>query len=84
LKALGYPREIWSRAPYYFKMKQFVMTGWANDDNAWPHFLRERNAYADDGGPKNWTQPETKEYAVTIRNILESNGVLSKDEVLNG
>jgi hypothetical protein len=72
LKALGYKREIWSRAPYYFKMKEFVITGWVSDDMAWPHFLRERNAYANDGGPKNWTQKETMEYAVAIRELLEN------------
>jgi hypothetical protein len=83
LKALEYPREIWSRAPYYFKMKQFIITGWVNDDNAWPHFLRERNAYMNDGGPKNWTQPETQKYAFGIRRLLEENLGLSKDKVLS-
>lgn len=71
LKELGYKREIYSRAPYYFKMKRFVITGWLNDDMSWPHFLRERNAYKDDGGPKNWTQHETYEYAYAIRTLLE-------------
>jgi len=82
LKLLGYPREIYSRAPYYFKMKKFVITGWVNCDDAWPHFLRERNAYMDDGGPKNWTQPETQKYAYAIRQLLEENMGLSKETVL--
>jgi hypothetical protein len=82
LKGIGYPREVWSRAPYYFKMKKFVITGWINDDLAWPHFLRERNAYADDGGPKNWTQPETAKYAKSIRQILELNKKISKSQIL--
>jgi hypothetical protein len=84
LKTLGYPREIWSRAPYYFKIKKFIITGWVNDDLAWPHFLRERNAYMNDGGPKNWTQPETQKYAHAIRVLLEENMNLDKNDVLKG
>jgi len=84
LKELGYPREIYSRAPYYFKMKEFVITGLINDDDAWPHFLRERNAYMDDGGPKNWTQPETQEFSFAIRGLLEQYRDLKKEVVLNG
>ena len=82
LKSLGYKREIYSRAPYYFKMKEFVITGWANNDDAWPHFLRERNAYMDDGGPKNWTQPETQEYAYAIRQLIEANTEITKEDIL--
>ncbi len=82
LKALGYPREIWSRAPYYFKMKEFVITGWINNDDAWPHFLRERNAYMNDGGPKNWTQPETQKYAYAIRGLLEEKRGATKEYIL--
>ena len=84
LKKLGYPREIYSRAPYYFKMKEFVITGWTNNDDSWPHFLRERNAYMDDGGPKNWTQPETQLYAAAIRTLLEKHTPLTKESVLDG
>lgn len=82
LKKMGYPREIWSRAPYYFKMKSFVITGWVNNDDAWPHFLRERNAYMNDGGPKNWTQPETQKYAYAIRLLLERNMGVTKEQIL--
>lgn len=82
LKELGYPREIYSRAPYYFKMKEFVISGYANVDNMWPHFLRERAAYAEDGGPKNWTQPITKKFSSTVRMILEAKGKLTREEVL--
>lgn len=82
LRALGYRREIYSRAPYYFKMKQFVITGWVDEDVSWPHFLRERNAYMDDGGPKNWTQSETQKYAFAIRKLLEVYRGLSKKSVL--
>ena len=84
LRAFGYPREIWSRAPYYFKMKEFVITGWLNDDFAWPHFLRERNAYADDGGPKNWTQPETASYAKAMRKLIEKHFGITKEDILEG
>jgi len=84
LKLLGYKREIYSRAPYYFKIKEFVITGWVIDDNAWPHFLRERNAYADDGGPKNWTQKETMDLAIMIRELLEKYHGLSAKDVLEG
>lgn len=84
LKALGYKREIYSRAPYYFKMKRFVITGWLNDDFAWPHFLRERNAYMNDGGPKNWTQPETQQVSYAIRILLERNGMITKESILEG
>lgn len=73
LKDIGYKREIFSRAPYYFKMKKFVITGYVVDDDAWPHFLRERNAYMHDGGPKNWTQPETQSVARMIRSLIEEN-----------
>jgi len=82
LRALGYPREIYSRAPYYFKMKKFIMTGWLVDDNAWPHFLRERNAYMDDGGPKNWTQPETQRVVYHMRKLLEDSGQISTENIL--
>ncbi len=82
LKVIGYPREIYSRAPYYFKMKEFVITGWVNDDDAWPHFLRERNAYMYDGGPKNWTQPETRKYSFAMRKLLEEHQSLSRENVL--
>lgn len=68
LKNCGYPREIWSRAPYYFKYKEFIMTGWINDPNAWGHLLLEREAY-----PKlheSWVQDETRKYADAIRKCL--------------
>ncbi len=73
LKSLGYPKEIYNRAPYYFKMKRFVITGWLNNDDAWPHFLRERNAYMNDGGPKNWAQTETQVLVRHMRTLIEHN-----------
>ena len=84
LRDLGYKREIYSRAPYFFKMKEFVITGWVNDDDAWPHFLRERNAYMNDGGPKNWTQPETQAFAYQIRLLIENFMSVSREDILNG
>lgn len=83
LKDSGYPREIYSRAPYYFKMKEFVITGWCNDDSAWPHFLRERGAYTKEEGIKeNWTQPITKSFASAVRMLLESSGKITLTEVV--
>ena len=72
LKDAGYKREIYSRAPFYLKMKAFVFTAWLSDDLAWPHFMRERNAYIDKG-IKNWTQPTTTEVVFAIRELIEAN-----------
>ena len=81
LKEMGYPLEVYSRAPGYFKMKEFVIGGFCNVDREWPHFLRERAAYMDDGGPKNHTQKETKEFAYQIRMILEESGKIGPMDV---
>lgn len=64
LKELGYPREIYSRAPYYFKYKEFVMTGWLNDPNCWAHLLLERGAFPNIH--KTWVQKETAEAITAI------------------
>lgn len=70
LKLLGYKREIYSRAPYYFKYKEFVIGGWMNDPYAWGHLLLERDGYSEIR--KSWTQKETKEFSIAIREILEN------------
>lgn len=70
LKLLGYEREIYSRAPYYFKYKEFVIGGWLNDPYGWGHLLLERDGYSDIR--KSWTQKETKEFSIAIREILFS------------
>lgn len=68
LKALGYKKEIYQRAPYYFKYKEMVITGWANDPNAFHHFLLERNGYKDTY--KNWTQKETEEFSKALKRFF--------------
>lgn len=68
LKLLGYKREIYSRAPYYFKYKEFVIGGWLNDPHSWGHLLLERDGYSNIR--KSWTQKETKDFTVAVRGIL--------------
>ena len=68
LEKSGYNKEIYSRAPYYFKYKEMVMTGWANDPEVWGHLLLEREAY--DTYHKSWVQKETSDTAKAIRDII--------------
>ncbi len=68
-KELGYLREIYSRAMYYFKYKEVVMTGWYRDPKVWRHLFIERNANLDIW--KNWTQEQTKQFVKSIRYIVE-------------
>lgn len=67
--SLGYKREIWARAPYYFKYKECVMTGWRNDPKVWEHLFLERGAEPDRW--KNWVQPQTALFVKAIRSIIE-------------
>lgn len=69
LKMLGYKREIWSRAPYYFKYKECVVTGWYNDPTTWGHSFLERSVEPESW--KNWTQKETKEVLQAVKEIIE-------------
>lgn len=69
LKMLGYKREIWSRAPYYFKYKECVVTGWYNDPTTWEHSFLERSVEPESW--KNWTQKETKEALQAVKEIIE-------------
>lgn len=69
LKASGYKREIWSRAPYYFKYKECVVVGWYNDPTTWQHSFLERSVEPDSW--KNWTQKETKEVLRAVKEIIE-------------
>lgn len=69
LKAAGYKREIWSRAPYYFKYKESVVTGWYNDPTTWEHSFLERSV--EPNSWKNWTQKETKEVLQAVRTIIK-------------
>ena len=67
-KVLGYPREIWSRAMYYFKYKEVVMTGWLIDPNVWKHLFLERNAEPQIW--ENWTQSETSIFVNTLKEVI--------------
>lgn len=69
-KKLGYRREIWSRAVYYFKYKEVVMTAWHNDCLTWDHLFRERSAKPEEW--KNWTQSTTKEFVIALKEVIES------------
>ncbi len=69
LKMLGYKREIWSRAPYYFKYKECVVTGWYKDPTTWEHSFLERSVEPESW--KNWTQKETKEVLQAVKEIIE-------------
>lgn len=69
LKAAGYKREIWSRAPYYFKYKECVVTGWYNDPTTWQHSFLERSAKTHMW--KNWTQKETRKVMEAVLEIIE-------------
>jgi len=67
-KTLGYPREIYSRAMYYFKYKEVVTTAWIQDPNTWKHLLVERNSVQDVS--KNWTQTETNQFTNSIKYLI--------------
>lgn len=64
-KSLGYKREIYSRAIYYFKMKTFVIGGWDTDPHTWDNLFLERGVFPDRWN-KTWVQQETKEVAEAI------------------
>lgn len=68
-KMLGYKKEIYQRAPYYFKYKVFIMSGWKNDPFAWDNLLAERGAKDD---WKNWVQEQTKEATLAISKIINN------------
>ena len=68
LKQLGYKPEIYQRAMLEFRYKTTVATGWYNDPSVWQHLLLEREAYPDQH--KSWVQPETKQLAVSIRQLF--------------
>lgn len=68
LKAAGYKREVWSRAPYYFKYKECVITGWDLDESPWMHTMLERNALPHLW--KNWTQDVTTDICNVVSKCL--------------
>lgn len=67
-KELGYQREIYSRAMYYFKYKEVVMTGWKNDPKVWDHLLLEREVWEDKH--KSWVQDETKQFVKAVNTLI--------------
>lgn len=71
LKDFGYKQEIYSRAPYYFKYKEVVVTGWHNDPATWKHSFIERNC--EQKLWKNWTQKETQQVLEAVKKVIENN-----------
>lgn len=69
-KFLEYKREIWSRAIYYFKYKEMVLTGWNNDPKVWEHLFLEREVYPDIH--KSWVQDETRMVCEAIAKVLKN------------
>lgn len=67
-KELGYPLEIYSRAMYYFKYKEVVMTGWKTNPMVWDHLLIERSTKPEIW--KNWTQDITKTFVEAIKQSI--------------
>lgn len=67
-KYLGYKKEIYNRAMYYFKYKEVVMTGWNNNPKVWGHLVIERNAEPTIW--KNWTQEQSKLFVEAIRKMV--------------
>lgn len=69
LKEIGYHKEIYQRAPYYFKYKEVVFGGWSNNPYVWEHAFIERNAKPEVW--KNWTQKETSRFVQCCREVIE-------------
>ena len=67
-KSLNYKPEIYQRVMLEFRYKTTVATGWYNDPHTWKHFLIEREAYP--GIHKSWVQPETKQFALAIKQLF--------------
>lgn len=70
LHECDYKQEIWSRAPYYFKYKEVVVTGWYNDPTTWKHSFIERNC--EPKLWKNWTQKETQQVLMKVKEVIEN------------
>ena len=66
---LGYKDEISSRALYYFKYKEFIVTGWGINPKVWEHLFNERNANKEVW--KNGTQKETELLVNSIKKIYK-------------
>ena len=70
LKFLGYKKEIYDRWYNFMEYKTFIIGGWLNNPYQWGHFLLEREAF--DSIFKSWVQPQTKETAKAIRELLDN------------
>ncbi len=68
-KFLGYKKEIYDRAMYYFRYKLMIRCAWGIDPKRWQHYFLERNATEQ---WSNWTQDYTKEVSKKIREIYLS------------
>ena len=66
-KELGYKDEISSRAMYYFKYKESIITAWGINPKTWYHLFTERNANKEIW--KNGTQKQTEEFVNAIKKI---------------
>jgi hypothetical protein len=69
LKNLGYKKEIYNRWHNHMKYKTWIIGGYLNNPHQWGHFLLERGAF--EKILKNWTQEQTKETAIAIKQIID-------------
>lgn len=66
-RELGYPKEIFQRVLLELRYKVMVMVAW-DEPNTWLHLYRERSALPEDW--KNWTQEQTKQAVLTIKDTI--------------
>ena len=68
-KELGYKTEIYTRAMYYFKYKEFISVAWGVNPKTWEHLFNERNANKDIW--KNGTQHDTEIMVNAIKKLYK-------------
>lgn len=69
LKEAGYKKEIYQRAPYYFKMKTFIMGAEVINQYTWLNLFLERAGLP---ASKNWVQGETQQIVYSIYNLFKN------------
>ena len=69
LKEVGYKKEIYQRAPYYFKMKTFIMGAEVINKNTWINLFLERAGLP---ASKNWVQGETQQVVYSIYTLFKN------------
>jgi len=69
LKSLGYNKEIWTRWPNQMKYGVMSLGGWIQDRNGFKNLLLERSAIPEQW--KNWTQVETKNVCINIKDLID-------------